>query len=144
MGSKTETKVTNTTEVISKLESNEVFVFGSNLHGFHYGGAAHTAYRNFGAVWGVAEGLQGNTYAIPTLDKDMAKVSEDDLKNSVSKFITFAENNSKLKFYLTKIGCGIAGWDVDTIKKLFWECVDNTAELGSLPSNIIIPEEFEQ
>ena len=144
MGSKTETKVTNTPEVISKLESNEVFVFGSNLHGFHYGGAAHTAYRNFGAVWGVAEGLQGNTYAIPTLDKDMAKVSEDDLKNSVSKFITFAENNSKLKFYLTKIGCGIAGWDVDTIKKLFWECVDNTAELGSLPSNIIIPEEFEQ
>ena len=144
MGSKTETKVTNTPEVISKLESNEVFVFGSNLHGFHYGGAAHTAYRNFGAVWGVAEGLQGNTYAIPTLDKDMAKVSEDDLKNSISKFITFAENNGKLKFYLTKIGCGIAGWDVDTVKKLFWKCIDNTAELGKLPSNIIIPEEFEQ
>jgi hypothetical protein len=144
MGSKTKTKVTNTPEVISKLESNEVFVFGSNLHGFHYGGAAHTAYRNFGAVWGVAEGLRGKTYAIPTLDENMEKVSEDDLKNSISKFIAFAKNNSKLKFYLTKIGCGIAGWDVNTVKKLFWECIDNTAELNSLPSNIIIPEEFEQ
>ena len=144
MGSKTKTKVTNTPEVISKLESNEVFVFGSNLHGFHYGGAAHTAYRNFGAVWGVAEGLRGKTYAIPTLDENMEKVSENALEASIDKFIDFVLNNRQLTFYLTKIGCGIAGWDVNTVKKLFWKCIDNTAELNSLPSNIIIPEEFEQ
>ena len=144
MGSKTETKVTNTPEVISKLESNEVFVFGSNLNGFHYGGAAHTAYRNFGAVWGVAEGLQGKTYAIPTLDENMEKVSENALEVSIDKFIDFVLNNRQLTFYLTKIGCGIAGWDIEDVKRIFWNVVNSykPEEDRFIPANLIIPKEF--
>ena len=65
-----------TPERIEELSSGEIFVFGSNLNGNHYGGAARIAYEKFGAEWGVAEGLSGSTYAIPTLDKEMQPVSK--------------------------------------------------------------------
>lgn len=65
-----------TPERIEELSSGEIFVFGSNLNGNHYGGAARIAYEKFGAEWGVAEGLSGNTYAIPTLDKEMQSVQK--------------------------------------------------------------------
>ena len=56
-----------TPEFIDELESNEIFVFGSNLAGMHGGGAARFAYKRFGAVWGQGVGLQGQSYAIPTI-----------------------------------------------------------------------------
>lgn len=52
---------------ITKLEDDEVFVFGSNTQGAHGGGAARTA-MNWGAIYGQAYGLQGKTFAIPTVD----------------------------------------------------------------------------
>lgn len=52
---------------ITELAPNEIFVFGSNREGLHCSGAARLAYQNFGAVWGVGIGLQGQTYAIPTM-----------------------------------------------------------------------------
>ena len=56
-----------TPEKISELKNNEIFVFGSNLAGQHGGGAAHLAYKRFGAVWGQGVGMQGQSYAIPTM-----------------------------------------------------------------------------
>ena len=41
-----------TPNYIESLEENEVFVFGSNLDGYHIGGAARIAKERFGAVWG--------------------------------------------------------------------------------------------
>ena len=52
----------------SLLENNQIFVFGSNEHGRHGGGAAHTAVIKFGAIMGQGEGLQGQSYAIPTME----------------------------------------------------------------------------
>ena len=40
-----------TPDYITRLEPNEIFVFGSNLAGFHGGGAARIAYEHFGAEW---------------------------------------------------------------------------------------------
>ena len=56
-----------TPDRISELKENEIFVFGSNLAGSHGGGAARFAYNRFGAVWGLGTGIQGQTYAIPTM-----------------------------------------------------------------------------
>lgn len=134
----------STPENIVSLKDNEVFVFGSNQSGNHWGGAARAAYDKFGAKWGCGEGLSGNSYAIPTLNKDMEKVSERELGESIDKFIDFVLNHQHLKFYLTKIGSGIAGWDIEDVKRIFWEVVDSYKPEPDafIPSNLVIPKEF--
>ena len=136
-----------TPERIDELKPDEIFVFGSNMNGAHMGGAARIAYENFEATWGESEGLTGRSYAIPTLDENMEKVSESALEASIDKFIDFVLNNQQLTFYLTKIGCGIAGWNIEEVKRIFWKVVDSYNpvpwEGRGLPANLIIPEEFD-
>ena len=123
-----------TPELIEQLNENEVFVFGSNKAGNHAGGAARTAVEKFGAVMGQGEGIQGQSYAIPTLDENMEKMSLDDLQQSLFRFCLYAEKESEKTFYLTKIGMGIAGFTLDEMLEVI-----NRVDL---PSNVIIPEEF--
>ena len=56
-----------TPENITSLGEDEVFVFGSNLAGRHCGGAARVARERFGAIMGQGVGMQGQSYAIPTM-----------------------------------------------------------------------------
>ncbi len=114
---------------ITELEPNEIFVFGSNLEGQHAGGAAAFAYEKFGAVWGQGVGLQGQSYAIPTMHGGV-----DEIKPYVDEFIEFASSHPALTFYVTPIGCGIAGFKVSEIAPLFAVAVDI--------ENIILPKEF--
>lgn len=135
----------HTPECIDTLADNEVFVFGSNRNGNHYGGAARTAYERFGAEWGVGEGHTGQSYALPTLDENMEKVTEDELIDSFAKMIGYADDNRQLTFLVTKVGCGIAGWDIEDVKRCFWKgvaAVSSDPEWRGIPSNVIIPEEF--
>jgi hypothetical protein len=138
--------ILNTPEQIKELNDNEVFVFGSNKNGEHYGGAARVAYDYFGAQWGVSEGLTGKSYAIPTLDENMNKVSIDSLKKSIYKFIVHVTVHSNKVFYLTKIGCGIAGWSIDEVRDIFWDAMQiykpSSKVTKWLPENLIIPIEF--
>ena len=99
-----------TPERITELKPNEIFVFGSNLAGAHGGGAARLAYERFGAIWGQGVGLQGQSYAIPTMQGGVETI-----KPYVDEFICFAKTRSDLKFYVTQIGCGIAGFKVEEI-----------------------------
>jgi len=135
-----------TPEIITSLESNEVFVFGSNKNGHHTGGAARVAYEKFGAKWGMFEGIANNSYAIPTLNEYMDKVSKIDLEDSIAKFIDFVLTNQHLTFYLTKIGCGIAGWSIEEVKDIFWKVIEvfrpALEKEAHLPANLIIPKEF--
>ena len=108
-----------TPEFITKLKKNEIFVFGSNTRGQHIGGAARIAYDKFGAEWGNGFGLQGQSYAIPTMFGDV-----EDIRPYVNEFIEFAKKNRNKRFYVTKIGCGIAGYTVDEIAPLFENAVD--------------------
>lgn len=126
-----------TPEFISELEPNEVFIFGSNENGNHYGGAARVAFDQFGAKWGTAVGRSGQTYAIPTLDRDMEKVEPEMLEIHLEDLAEYVRENPDLKFYLTKIGCGIAGWSVEEVKKIFWRAFGY-----SQPKNLLIPKEF--
>lgn len=107
-----------TPECINSLSDNEVFVFGSNLRGWHQGGAAKHAHRYFGAIWGQGVGLQGQSYAIPTMQGDI-----DTIKPYVDEFIVFAKNHQELTFLVTRIGCGIAGFKDEEIAPLFIEAL---------------------
>ena len=134
-----------TPENITELQFNEVFVFGSNRNGNHMGGAAAVAYTKFGAEWGIGEGLMGNSYALPTLNEGMEKVTEKELEDSFVKLLKFADQNRQMIFLVTKVGCGIAGWDVETVKKIFWQAaakVSPDPDWAGIPSNVRIPKEF--
>jgi hypothetical protein len=114
---------------ITHLEENEIFVFGSNLAGLHGGGAARVAYKYFGAVWGQGVGLQGQTYAIPTMQGGVETISP-----YIDEFISFAKQHPELIFLVTRIGCGIAGFSDSDIAPLFASAID--------VENIILPKSF--
>jgi hypothetical protein len=127
-----------TPENISKLEKNEVFVFGSNESGIHGAGAAQLAYLNFGAKLGMGFGLSGNAYgecfAIPTKDWYIKTLQLEEIQFYINRFIDFTKLNKNKKFYVTKIGCGLAGYNVDDIAPLFKEAQNL--------DNVFLPIEF--
>lgn len=115
---------------ITTLGMNEVFVFGSNRSGFHVGGAAGIAAKRFGAVYGKASGLQGQSYAIPTFPCTLEKIKE-----GITAFINFANSDgSDLIYYVTEIGCGNAGFTAFEIAPLFMEALEM--------KNVILPMTF--
>lgn len=123
-------KTINGEKYISKLEGEEYFVFGSNEAGRHGKGAALTALKNFGAVYGKGVGLQGESYAIPTKDSKLKVLPLSHIKHYVDEFKEFAKKNPEKVFLVTKIGCGLAGYKEEEIKTLFKEA----------PKNCILPE----
>lgn len=114
---------------ITSLKPNEIFVFGSNLAGNHAGGAARLAYVKWGAVWGQGVGLQGQTYAIPTMHGGVEAI-----RPYVEEFIRFAETHPELVFLVTEIGCGIAGFTPEEMAPLFAAAVP--------VQNVFLPERF--
>ena len=118
-----------TPEFITELKSDEVFVFGSNLAGMHGGGAAYIAFKQFGAVMGCGVGLRGQSYAIPTMQGGVETI-----KPYVDDFIAFTKEHPDLFFYVTRIGCGIAGFRDKEIAPLFKEA------LGL--ENVCLPKTF--
>jgi len=111
---------------IESLEPHEVFVFGSNGYGFHGGGAARIAYDRFGAVWGQANGLQGQSYGIDTMS------GRTELEHRIAEFIAFARSRTDLRFLLTPIGTGIAGIPAEEVAPLFLDA----------PANVVLPDAF--
>lgn len=111
-------------EIITYLEENEVFVFGSNESGIHGAGAAKLALK-WGAVWGQAEGLQGKSYAIPTKDKTIQNtLSISEIKLYVDRFIEYTKTRNDLIFLVTEIGCGLAGLRPKEVAPLFKDAID--------------------
>lgn len=108
-----------TPENITHLDQDEIFVFGSNLAGNHGGGAARTALEKFGAVRGQGVGLQGQSYAIPTMQGGI-----DTIKPYVDEFIDLAREWDQTTFYVTRIGCGIAGFTDEEIAPLFADAME--------------------
>ena len=118
-----------TPERITELKADEIFVFGSNLAGMHGAGAAYVAFQKFGAVMGCGVGLRGQSYASPTMQGGVETI-----KPYVDEFIAFAKSRPDLFFYVTRIGCGIAGfWDKE-IAPLFKEARE--------VENICLPKSF--
>ena len=118
-----------TPERITDLKADEIFVFGSNLAGMHGGGAAYVAFQKFGAVMGCGVGLRGQSYAIPTMQGGVETI-----KPYVDEFISFAKSRPDLFFYVTRIGCGIAGFRDKDIAPLFKDAAG--------VENICLPKSF--
>ena len=124
-----EEELNYTPENITKLGKDEIFVFGSNLEGLHLGGAARTALEKFGAKMGQGVGLQGQSYAIPTMQGGVETI-----KPYVDEFIDLAREWDQTTFYITRVGCGIAGFTDEEIAPLFAAAMDLY--------NVRLPESF--
>lgn len=118
-----------TVDYVERLEPGEVFVFGSNPLGWHGGGAAAMAHMFFGAVWGQGTGLQGQSYAIPTVNVAFEKIG-----SYVDEFLVFAKEHPELRFLVTGIGCGVAGYSPEEIAPLFHDAIGL--------ENVSLPESF--
>lgn len=119
---------------IETLKENQIFVFGSNENGYHAGGAARQALKKFGACWGKPKGIQGQSYAIATLDELMRQVPSSYILEQLIELNNYAKQNPDKEFLMTLIGCGIAGFRVEDIKEL--------CKIIDWSKNIILPDEF--
>lgn len=122
--------------MITSLESNQIFVFGSNIRGHHAGGAALQAFESFGAEYGVGEGLTGSCYAFPTLDENMQPLHVGELHCAKHAFYRCVRAHPELTFLLTKVGCGIAQIPEWQMKKMF--------EDSGKYKNIVLPPEWQK
>lgn len=117
-----------------------IFVFGSNIEGRHGKGAALTARRYFGAKGGVGEGPQGQSYAIPTRQTALFRTQKlislrlGDIAHYVREFLTYAVDHPELTFYVTRIGCGNAGYTDQEIAPMF----------AGAPDNCLLPPEWKE
>lgn len=111
---------------ITSLAPGEVFVFGSNAAGAHGGGAARFAHDRFGAVWGQSEGLQGRSYGIDTMSGLAV------FQDQAARFLAFAADHPELRFLVTEVGCGIAGYRPQQVAGFFAGAGDD----------VVLPESF--
>lgn len=112
--------------------NEDVFVFGSNSAGKHGAGAAKCAGQHHGAVYGIGEGRTGNAYAIPTKDEQLNVLPLNEIEVYVRTFMVHARINPNERFYVTRVGCGLAGYTAQQIAPMF----------KNAPSNCILPKDF--
>jgi hypothetical protein len=113
------------TEHVHKRGDSRIFVFGSNRLGIHGGGAARYAHESLGAVWGVGEGLTGRTYALPTCIRPGEPLTIEAVAIHVGKFLHHAAAHPDARFFVSAVGCGIAGFSEDEIAPLFADAPSN-------------------
>lgn len=118
------------------MGSSDVFIFGSNTEGKHDGGSAKAAVDHYDAIYGQAEGLQGRSYAIVTVDLNIGQrsISLEQIGNQIEALLEFACNRPDLTFWMTKIGSLRAGYTIAEIGQLFANKV--------IPRNVVMPREF--
>lgn len=122
-----------TPENITRLAKDEIFVFGSNLAGHHGKGAALVAAKKFGARYGVGRGPTGQCYAIATKNRRLDVLQLSNIRDQVVDFLYYAKSNPRLRFLVTPIGCGLAGYQPSQIAPMFRDA----------PSNVILPASFQ-
>jgi len=106
-----------------------IFVFGSNEAGRHGKGAALAARLHHGAIYGQGYGLQGQSFAIPTKDKQLKPLPLNKIKIYIDQFKSFANDHPEYIFNITRVGCGLAGYSPQDIEPLF----------TNLPKNCNLP-----
>lgn len=112
-----------------------IFVFGSNMAGRHGKGSALEAVQKHGAIYGRGNGLQGNSYAIPTKDRYLRPLPRTTIKLYVQEFYEFALfHHDNMEFDVVAIGCSNAGYSPNQMAPLF-------LQVKTLP-NVHLPPEF--
>lgn len=98
------------------LDNDVIFVFGSNEAGRHGLGAAQTALKRYGALYGQGYGLQGRSFGIPTKDKYICTLSLSAIKDYIDRFKNYITDEC---FFITAIGTGLAGYKTEDIAPMF-------------------------
>jgi len=118
--------------IIKSLTEDTVFVFGSNMAGTHQGGAAKTALLHFGAMKGVGRGWSGQSFAIPTMNEHLQQMPLSQIQHYIDDFKVYSKNHLKIKYFITAVGCGVAGYKVEEIAPMF----------KGISHNVILPISF--
>nr|WP_174505439.1 hypothetical protein [Acinetobacter sp. Marseille-Q1620] len=118
--------------IIKSLPEDTVFVFGSNMAGTHAGGAAKMAVEHFGAVKGVGRGWAGQSFAIPTMNEHLQQMPLSQIQHYIEDFKIYTKNHPKMKYFITSIGCGVAGYKTEEIAPMF----------KGISHNVIFPISF--
>lgn len=118
--------------IIKSLPENTVFVFGSDMAGQHADGAAKTAVEHFGALNGVGRGWSGQSYAIPTMNEHLQQMPLSQIQHYINHFKIYTKNHSKIQYFVTSLGCGIAGYKIEEIAPMF----------KGISRNVILPQSF--
>lgn len=124
---------------ITQLKDNQIFVFGSNTQGRHGKGAALIARNKFGAIYGQAEGPQGQSYAIIT--KDLTKSihpsrTKEQITQQIHDLYEYARNNPDKEFLVAYSGTGtnLNAYSNKEMADMF------SSEV--IPNNIMFEDEF--
>ncbi|AYO54898.1 A1S_2505 family phage non-structural protein [Acinetobacter wuhouensis] len=118
--------------IIKELPEDTIFVFGSNMVGTHQGGAAKTALLYFGATKGVGRGWAGQSFAIPTMNEHLQQMPLSQIQHYIDDFKIYTKNHLKMKYFITSVGCGVAGYKVEEIAPMF----------KGISRNVIFPVSF--
>jgi hypothetical protein len=102
-------------------DGKAIWVFGSNLRGAHGAGAARIAVTHFWAQYGVASGITGRSYAIPTKDRDFRTLPIEVIQEHIETFIRVMHERPDRTWWVTRVGCGLAGLKDALIAPLFRE-----------------------
>lgn len=105
--------------------AKRVFCFGSNAAGVHGAGAAKFAYEKKGAQWGKSYGHYGDSFAIPTKDRDIQTLPLEIIEYFIAGFLAYAYTHPKLTFQVTRIGCGLANYKDSDIAPMFEGAPEN-------------------
>ncbi|TCM67779.1 hypothetical protein EC844_10773 [Acinetobacter calcoaceticus] len=105
--------------IIKSLAEDTIFVFGSNMAGTHAGGAAKIALQHFGASKGVGRGWAGQSFAIPTMNEHLQQMPLSQIQHYIDDFKIYVKHHPKMKFFITAVGCGVAGYKVEEIAPMF-------------------------
>lgn len=112
------------------IVSGKVFVFGSNRAGIHGAGAALYARKYLGALQRIGEGplpdsVRPSCYALPTKDERLVTLPIDEIRRHVATFLIYAKYHVELRFFITRLGCGLAGYTDYEIAPLFIDAPPN-------------------
>lgn len=118
--------------IVKTLAEDTIFVFGSNMAGTHQGGAAKIALQHFGAVKGAGRGWAGQSYAIPTMNEHLQQMPLSQIEHYIDDFKIYTKNHPKNKYFITSVGCGVAGYKVEEIAPMF----------KGISKNVIFPASF--
>ena len=116
---------------LPKPDNKTVFVFGSNLAGIHGAGAALVAHLNYNYPYGVACGFNTTNpnklkaYGIATKDTRVVTHRLEDIALFIDVFISDTKLYPELNFFVTRVGCGLAGYTDSEIAPLFKSCGTN-------------------
>ena len=118
--------------IVKILPENTIFVFGSNMTGDHNSGAAKTALEHFGAMKGSGRGWAGQSFAIPTLNEHLQQMPLSQIQHYIDDFKIYTKNHPQNQYFITSIGCGITGYQIEEIAPMF----------KGISNNVIFPASF--